>query len=157
MDREQHQRFHGLFDTVAELNRMREFWRAGVDQPQEGRTHSSAWIPKMDIFAQGDDLVMRCELAGVARDEVDISFDRDTLTIFGERTGAPDVDDKAYYVRERQYGSFRRTINLPEGTDRSSVTAVLEDGLLEITVAGGCAARREPRHIDISVGGGDPR
>ena len=155
MDREQHQRFHGLFDTVAELNRMREFWRAGVDQPQEGRTHSSAWIPKMDIFAQGDDLVMRCELAGVARDEVDISFDRDTLTIFGERTGAPDVDDKAYYVRERQYGSFRRTINLPEGTDRSSVTAVLEDGLLEITVAGGCAARREPSHIDISIGGGD--
>jgi HSP20 family protein len=157
VDREQHQRFHGLFDTVAELNRMREFWRAGVDQPQEGRTHSSAWIPKMDIFAQGDDLVMRCELAGVARDEVDISFDRDTLTIFGERTGAPDVDDKAYYVRERQYGSFRRTINLPEGTDRSSVTAVLEDGLLEITVAGGCAARREPQHIDISVGGGDRR
>jgi HSP20 family protein len=157
VDREQHQRFHGLFDTVAELNRMREFWRAGVDQPQEGRTHSSAWIPKMDIFAQGDDLVMRCELAGVARDEVDISFDRDTLTIFGERTGAPDVDDKAYYVRERQYGSFRRTINLPEGTDRSSVTAVLEDGLLEITVAGGCAARREPSHIDISVGGGDRR
>jgi HSP20 family protein len=157
VDREQHQRFHGLFDTVAELNRMREFWRAGVDQPQEGRTHSSAWIPRMDIFAQGDDLVMRCELAGVARDEVDISFDRDTLTIFGERTGAPDVDDKAYYVRERQYGSFRRTINLPEGTDRSSVTAALEDGLLEITVAGGCAARREPQHIDISVGGGDRR
>jgi HSP20 family protein len=157
VDREQHQRFHGLFDTVAELNRMREFWRAGVDQPQEGRTHSSAWIPKMDIFAQGDDLVMRCELAGVARDEVDISFDRDTLTIFGERTGAPDVEDKSYYVRERQYGSFRRTINLPEGTDRSSVTAVLEDGLLEITVAGGCAARREPKHIDISVGRGDRR
>ena len=155
MDREQHQRFHGLFDTVAELNRMREFWRAGVDQPQEGRSHSSAWIPRMDIFAQGDDLVMRCELAGVARDEVDISFDRDTLTIFGERTGAPDEEGTTYYVRERHYGPFRRTINLPEGTDRSSVTAVLEDGLLEITVAGGCAARREPQHIHISVGGGD--
>ena len=69
MDREQQQRFHGLFDTVAELNRMREFWRAGVDAPQESRTHSTAWIPKMDIFAQGDDLVMRCELAGVAREE----------------------------------------------------------------------------------------
>jgi HSP20 family protein len=155
VDREQQQRFHGLFDTVAELNRMREFWRAGVDQPQEGRTHSSAWIPRMDIFAQGDNLVMRCELAGVARDEVDISFDHDTLTIFGERTGAPDVEDGSYYVRERQYGSFRRTINLPEGTDRSSVTALLQDGLLEITVAGGCAARREPEHIDISVGGGE--
>jgi HSP20 family protein len=155
VDRQQHERFHGLFDTVAELNRMREFWRAGVDQPPESRTHSTAWIPKIDIFAQGDDLVMRCELAGVARDEVDISFERDALTIFGERTGAPDVEDDAYYVRERQYGSFRRTINLPEGTDRSSVTALLEDGLLEITVVGGCAARHLPERIEISVGGGE--
>ena len=123
MNRQQQQRFHGLFDTVAELNRMREFWRAGVDPPPESRTHSTAWIPRIDIFAQGDDLVMRCELAGVARDEVDISFESNALTIFGERTGAPDVEDTAYYVRERQYGSFRRTINLPEGTDRSNVTA----------------------------------
>jgi HSP20 family protein len=155
VDREQQQRFHGLFDTVAELNRMREFWRAGVDAPQEGRTHATAWIPKMDIFAQGDDLVMRCELAGVARDEVDISLESDALTIFGERTGAPDVQDTAYYMRERQYGSFRRTINLPEGTEPSSVTALLQDGLLEITVAGGCAVRRGPERIDISVSGGE--
>jgi HSP20 family protein len=155
VDRQQQQRFHGLYDTVAEINRMREFWRAGVDAPQESRTHSTAWIPRMDIYAQGDDLVMRCELPGVARDEVDISFERDALTIFGERTGAPDVDEKAYYVRERQYGGFRRTINLPDGTEPSSVTALLEDGLLEITVAGGCAARRRPERIDISVGGGE--
>jgi HSP20 family protein len=152
---QQQQRFHGLFDTVAELNRMREFWRAGVDPPPEGRSHSSAWIPRIEIFAQGDDLVMRCELAGVARDEVDISLDTNALTILGERTGAPDVEDTAYYVRERQYGSFRRTINLPAGIDRSNVTAVLQDGLLEITVVGGCVARREPEHIDISVSGGE--
>jgi HSP20 family protein len=153
VDRNPQQRFHGLFDTVAELNRMREFWRAGVDSPSESRTHSTAWIPRMDIFAQGDDLVMRCELAGVTRDKVDISLEGNVLTILGERTGAPEVDDKAYYVRERHYGSFRRTINLPEGTDRSSVTAALEDGLLEITIAGGCAARAEPERIDISVSG----
>jgi HSP20 family protein len=120
VDRRQQQRFHGLFDTVAELDRMREFWRAGVDPPQESRTHSTAWIPRMDIFAQGDDLVA-----------------------------------KAYYVRERQYGGFRRTINLPEGTERSGVTALLQDGLLEITVAGGCAVRRHPERIDISVSGGE--
>ena len=155
VDRQRQQRFQGLFDTVAELNRMREFWRAGVDTPQEGRTHSSAWIPWIDIFAQGDDLVIRCELAGVARDEVDISFEGNALTIFGERTGAPDVADEAYYVRERHYGSFRRTINLPGGIDRSNVTALLQDGLLEITVVGGCVARREPARIDISVKGGE--
>ena len=153
MNREEQQRFHGLFDTVAELNRMREFWRAGVDSGSQGQAHSSAWIPRIDIFADGDDLVMRCELAGVARDEVDISLENNVLTIFGERTGAPAVEDNAYYVRERQYGSFRRTINLPDGIERSRVTAALEDGLLEITVAGGCKARRKPERIDISVSG----
>jgi HSP20 family protein len=110
----------------------------------------------MDIFAQGDDLVIRCELAGVPRESVDISLDHDTLTIFGERTGAP-REETTYYVRERHYGSFRRTINLPEGTERSSVAASLEDGLLEITVAGACAARREPERIDIQVTGGQGR
>lgn len=145
------QRFHGLFDTVAEMNRMREFWRAGTEPPQEGRTHATAWIPRMDIFASGDDLVIRCELAGVTRDDVDLSFDQNALTIFGERTGAPAESD-TFYVRERHYGAFRRTVNLPEGTDRSRITAALEDGLLEIVVGGG-AIRREPEHIEIDVGG----
>src|SRR5215211_6153663 len=149
----QHHRFHGLFDAVAEMGRMREFWQAGIDPPQEERTHATAWIPRMDIFADGEDLVIRCELAGVTREDMDISLDHDTLTIFGERTGAPE-EDTTYYVRERHYGSFRRTINLPEGTDRSSIAASLEDGLLEVTVTGG-AARREPERIEIRVSGGE--
>ena len=152
-DRPQHQRFHGLFDTVAEMGRIREFWQAGIDPPQQERTHATAWIPRMDIFAQGEDLVIRCELAGIPPEDVDISLDKDTLTIFGERTGAPD-EDTTYYVRERHYGSFRRTINLPEGVDRSGIAASLEDGLLEVTVTGG-AARREPERIDIQVSGGE--
>jgi HSP20 family protein len=154
-DRPKQQRFHGLFDTVAEMGRMREFWRAGIDPPQEERTHATAWIPRMDIFARGDDLVIRCELAGVPPEDVDISLDHDTLTIFGERTGQPDEEETTYYVRERHYGAFRRTINLREGTERSSITADLEDGLLEVTVAGGCSARREPERIDIRVSGGE--
>jgi HSP20 family protein len=152
-DRSHHHRFHGLFDTVAEMGRMREFWQAGIDPPQEERTHATAWIPRMDIFADGEDLVIRCELAGVTREDMDISLDHNTLTIFGERTGAPE-EETTYYVRERHYGSFRRTINLPEGTDRTSIAASLEDGLLEVTVTGG-AARREPERIEIRVSGGE--
>jgi HSP20 family protein len=134
---------------------MREFWRAGIDPPQEERTHATAWIPRMDIFARGDDLVIRCELAGVPSEDMDIALDHDTLTIFGERTGAPDEEETTFYVRERHYGAFRRVINLPEGTERSAVSADLEDGLLEVTVLGACATRREPERIDIRVSGGE--
>ena len=154
-DRSKQQRFHGLFDTVAEMGRMREFWRAGIDPPQEERTHATAWIPRMDIFARGDDLVIRCELAGVPSEDMDIALDHDTLTIFGERTGAPEEAETTYYVRERHYGAFRRVINLPEGTERSAISADLEDGLLEVTVLGACATRREPERIDIRVSGGE--
>ena len=154
-DRRKQQRFHGLFDTVAEMGRMREFWRAGIDPPQEERTHATAWIPRMDIFARGDDLVIRCELAGVPGEDMDIALEHDTLTIFGERTGAPEEAETTYYVGERHYGAFRRVINLPEGTERSAISADLEDGLLEVTVLGACATRREPERIDIRVSGGE--
>jgi HSP20 family protein len=156
-DRPKQQRFHGLFDTVAEMGRMREFWRAGIDPPQEERTHATAWIPRMDIFARGDDLVIRCELAGVPSEDMDIALDHDTLTIFGERTGAPAEAETTYFVRERHYGAFRRVINLPEGTERSAISADLQDGLLEVTVLGACAMRREPERIDIRVAGGERR
>ena len=156
-DRPYQERFHGLFDTVAELNRMREFWRAGVDPPREGRTHATAWIPTMDIFARGEDLVIRCELAGIGPDEASISLDHGVLTICGERSGAPEEEGTTYYVRERHYGEFRRTINLPDATDSSRVAASLEDGLLEITVEGGAATARAPERIDIQTAGGERR
>jgi HSP20 family protein len=147
-NRQHRQPFRGLFDAVAELNRMREFWTAGVEA-REGRTHATAWIPTMDIFARGEDLVIRCELAGIGRDEMAISFEHGALTIDGERTGAPDEEGTTYYVRERHYGAFRRTINLPEGIDKRNIAANLGDGLLEIRVAG--AARQEPERIEIGT------
>jgi HSP20 family protein len=156
VDTQRPQPFHGLFDTVAELNRMREFWRAGVESSGERRTHATAWIPTMDIFARGEDLVIRCELAGIGRDEVSISLERGALTIEGERSGAPDEADTTYYVRERHYGAFRRTINLPDAIRRDDVAAALEDGLLEITVVGGAAAS-PPERIDIRGSGGGRR
>jgi HSP20 family protein len=143
------QPFRGLFDAVAELNRMREFWTAG-GEIREGRTHATAWIPTMDIFATGEDLVIRCELAGIGREDVAISFENGALTIDGERTGAPDEEGTTYYVRERRYGAFRRTINLPEGIDKEDIAANLGDGLLEIRVVGGCA-RQEPERIEIGA------
>jgi HSP20 family protein len=133
---------------------MREFWTAG-GEPREGRTHATAWIPTMDIFAQGEDLVIRCELAGIGRDDVAISLEHGALTIDGERTGAPADEETTYYVRERHYGTFRRTINLPEGIDKGDITADLGEGLLEIRVRG-AATREEAERIEIGASPDEP-
>jgi HSP20 family protein len=58
-------------------------------------------------------------------------------------------------VRERHYGAFRRTINLPEGIDKGDIAADLGEGLLEIRVRG-AAAREEPERIEIGTAAGDP-
>jgi HSP20 family protein len=145
-------RFRGLFDMVAELNRMREHVRHPEAPVEPAHHHGIAWIPVTDIFVRGPDIVIRAELAGLSADDVDISFSGGTLTIWAERTGAPDEEASQFYVRERRFGTGRRTIDLPEGVDTGDISAVFEDGLLEITVACAAAAR-EPEHVEIRTAG----
>jgi hypothetical protein len=60
-----HRPFRGVFDVFSELNRMREHWTE--IEPTQGRSQPAPWVPSVDIFASGQDLVIRCELAGVAK------------------------------------------------------------------------------------------
>lgn len=139
--------FSGLLDTMSEMARMREYAEGGGSSEDQRRTHATAWVPTTDIFARGDDLVVRCELAGVPRNEVEISLSGGVLTIQGERTGEPDTTE--YYARERFYGRFRRSMSLPEGISGDDVSAAFEDGLLEVVVRGG-VEYQEPERIRIT-------
>ncbi len=145
-----HNPFEGVTDYFSELYRMRRAGVHGSDQGHEERqrTHASAWVPTTDIFVRGDDLVIAVELAGVSPDDVHLSLSHSLLTISGRRE-PDDVDgESSYYVRERFSGEFRRTVTLPDGVEPSQVTAVFDDGLVEITVAGGVA--REANRIELT-------
>jgi HSP20 family protein len=117
-------------------------------QEEQRRTHATAWIPTADIFARGDDLVIRFELAGVREEDIDISLAGGVLTVSGERKSEIDEDEVHFYTRERSYGNFRRNMNLPEGVDSSKINASFEDGMLELTITGG-AVYPEPERIQI--------
>jgi HSP20 family protein len=138
--------FRGIVDTMSEMARMREYAEGGGGQGEGRRTHATAWVPTTDIFAVGEDLVIRCELPGVGREDVEISLSGGALIIDGERKGEPEASE--YYARERHYGHFRRRIKLPEDIDRSDISASFENGLLEVTVTGG-VDRNEPERIEI--------
>jgi HSP20 family protein len=73
------------------------------------------------------------------------------LTITGERKAEEQKEGAGYYVRERRYGSFRRSMTLPQGTDDSNIHARFQDGVLEVRVEG-AAAVQEPKRIQISAG-----
>jgi HSP20 family protein len=138
--------FRGLVDHMSEMSRMREYFETG--QEERRRTHATAWVPTTDIFAEGDDLVIRCELAGVHREDIDIELTGDTLTISGERRSELSKEVR-FYTRERSFGHFRRSMNLPEGIDDDDISASFDDGMLQVTVRGAAGAAPEPRRIDI--------
>jgi HSP20 family protein len=144
-----HRPFRGVFDMFSELNRMREHWTE--IEPTQGRAGPAPWVPAVDIFADGEDLVIRCELAGVAKEEIDVALSDGRLWISGERSGAPE-DGADFYVRERRYGRFERSVKLSRGVTGAQISAAVIDGLLEIVVAGGAEPRQ---HEQIQVTGAD--
>jgi HSP20 family protein len=140
--------FRGFYDMQGEMNRMFDemfgnLARAGSRQQGEAPTRSA-----LDVLQEDGDIVVRAELPGVKQEDVDVTFHNGVLTISGERKAEEQREGSGYYVRERRYGSFRRSMTLPQGTDESKINARFEDGVLEVRVQG-AAAVHEPRRIQI--------
>lgn len=141
--------FRGFIDTISETNRMQQHWMTGEGtQEDQRRTHATAWVPSTDIFARQGDLIIRCELAGVTEEDIDVSVTGGILMISGERKNDTTDEDVGYYVRERSYGNFRRSMTLPEGVDEDQISATYENGMLEVTIKDGANAAA-PRRIKI--------
>ena len=106
------------------------------------------WAPVIDVVTKDGDLVIRAELPGVKQDDVEITLHNNVLTISGERKAEQEEERGGYHVRERRYGSFSRSLALPEGLDESKIHARYDNGVLEVTVEG-AAAVQEPKRIQI--------
>ena len=144
--------FQGFVDVMSEMSRMREMVTDSAfetGQEDQRRTHANAWIPLADIFAREGNLVIRCELAGVRREDVEITLSDGVLNISGERRSELNEEEVTFYTRERFYGTFRRSMSLPEGVNEDEIDATFEDCVLEISIRRGAAAVPEPRRIQI--------
>jgi HSP20 family protein len=87
----------------------------------------------------------------VRQEDVNITLQNNLLTIRGERKAEREEERGGYYVRERRYGTFSRSLTVPEGVDESKIRARYENGVLEVRVEG-AAAIQEPRRIQIEGG-----
>lgn len=88
----------------------------------------------VDLFRRGNKLVIRAAVAGVRPDEIDISVHNDMLTIRGERKHEETIHKEDWFHRECYWGSFSRSILLPEDVDERGVEATVKHGILEITL-----------------------
>jgi HSP20 family protein len=148
-------RSRGFYDPLSEMNRLVEQMFGG--QPRRGgdgqRTQLAGWSPAIDVIQQDDDLLIRAELPGVRPEDVDITVQNGVLTISGKLEEEREEERRGYLVRERRYGTFRRSLQLPQDVDEDQINARFENGVLEVTIPG-AAAGREPKHVQIE-GGGD--
>jgi HSP20 family protein len=98
--------------------------------PFEVETAGAEWIPVMDMVETATEYVVRLELPGFHKENLDISLTGDLLTITGKRATAPEIDGEGYLVRERAVGKFARTIRLPAPVAEKRVSAEYRDGVL---------------------------
>jgi HSP20 family protein len=125
----------------------------GAEQGARG-TGMGMWTPRVDVTTRGDDLVVAAELPGINPDDVDIEAEGNRLVIRGEsRDERNDEDkDRGYWYTERRYGSFYRTIPLPEGINTDNAQANFNSGVLEVTFPG-AAKQIRPERRKIAIQG----
>jgi HSP20 family protein len=110
------------------------------------------WMPAVDIYENDkQEVVIKAELPGMKKDEIDLRLENNTLTIRGERKRASDTRDEQYHRVERAYGSFSRSFALPATVDHGKVAADFADGILTITLP--MKEEAKPRQIQVKVNG----
>ncbi len=112
----------------------------------------------MDLVDTGEAFVLKADLPGLSESDVSIEVHDNVLTVSGERKSEHEDRKAGYYRVERSYGSFRRSLTLPEGVDAEAVNATFDKGVLEVTVPK--PEHQAPRKVQITVGGastGEPR
>ena len=137
--------FRDLTALQTEVNRL--FSRAGTGDMADRQS----WTPSIDVIETDDAIKLKAELAGLVPDDINIEVQDNVLTMSGERRFQEEGKEDKYYRIERRYGSFSRSIALPQTVDESKIEAKYENGVLEVSVPKAEVAK--PKKITVAVGG----
>jgi HSP20 family protein len=141
------------FREIAALqNEMSRFMNGLLEG--NGRTTQS-WIPTADVWETEDEVVYAFDLPGISEDKISVELDDGALTITAERERDHTVEEGKYFRYERRFGTFTRTIGVPQGITESGVKAEYVNGVLEVHVAK--PEQAKPRKIQIGVGSSEPK
>ena len=131
----------------SEMNRVFDaFFGRGPGNGTRGRR----WVPAIDLVERDDQLVLRADLPGLDRDDVSIEVKDNVLTVTGERKAEHEEKAEGFHRVERAYGTFSRSLTLPEGIDADAVTAEFDKGVLEVRIPK--PEERKPHRVQIGAG-----
>jgi HSP20 family protein len=136
------------FEMMRRFNDEVDRWFSG-GSPRFGQ-FEGGWAPNVEVFHRGNELVIRADLPGVNKNDVEVEIGDNQLAIRGERKQERHEEREGYYRSERSYGTFHRTIPLPEGTIADSAKASFDKGVLEISVQAPPREVSRGRRVEIS-------
>lgn len=150
-------RFHEEMDRAFE-----DFWRGRPSFPSLARAFGAGplWgralipaplVPAVDFVEDDKAFRITAELPGMTDKDVDISLSGDVLTIKGEKQEEKEEKRKNYYMSERRFGSFQRSLTLPDGIDRDKIEAVCEKGVLTVTLPKTPEAVKQQKKIEVKA------
>ena len=116
-----------------------------------GGTTQQSWVPPVDVWETENELVYAFDLPGVSEDDLNIEYEDGMLTLTATRERTLERSDDRFFRFERRFGTFTRSIGVPQGVDESKISADFKDGVLEIHVAK--PEEVKPRKITIGAGG----
>jgi HSP20 family protein len=143
-------RFREPFREIAALQNEMARMMGGLFEGGNGVGTSQAWMPAVDVWEKDDEVVYAFDLPGVREDKISVELDDGALTVSAERERSEEVSDERFYRFERRFGTFSRTIGLPQGTTDDAISASYRDGVLEVHVR----KPEQPKPKRIQVGGG---
>jgi HSP20 family protein len=145
-----HETEHPFFALQHRINRTFDDFFRGFDIEPFGASDSQGgFMPQINISEDEKEIIVSAELPGIDEKDLDISITKDALTIKGEKKTESEEKKKDYHRIERAYGSFSRTIVLPENTDEGKAQAELKKGVLKITIPKTAAAEAQKRKLEI--------
>jgi HSP20 family protein len=107
------------------------------------------WTPAVDIYETDSSVVVKAELPGVQKEAVGVEVKDGVLSLRGERKYEKEVKEENFHRIERSYGTFHRAFSLPTTVDQDKISAVMRDGVLEVTLPKKEAAK--PKQISVTV------
>ena len=116
-----------------------------------GETSTRTWVPAVDVWENDDELVYAFDLPGIPEEKISVEFEDGALIVSGERERAEETPEQNFYRFERRFGSFSRTVGLPQGVTEDSIGADYHDGVLEVHVRK--PEQPKPRRIEIGGNG----
>ena len=139
------------FQEFAQLqDRLNRAFSQAYGRSDEGLLSSGAWLPPVDIYQNGEhELVLKAELPDMTREDIDVTVDKGTLTIKGEKKFAGEVKEEQFHRIERRYGTFSRSFSLPPTVDPGRVGAEYKNGVLTVKLP--LREEAKPRTIKVDV------